>query len=113
MKQKKLPAQTETQIKKAIKQFLDLRGVWHFPVLQGLGCYKGMPDMFAVRSGVETGLLFPVVYAIEVKTEKGNLSEHQERFMEMWELRGLPYLVARSIEDVAEAMGLEKIGGRL
>ena len=92
-KNQKLPKQKEKQVKAAIKQFLDLHGIRHFHVLQGLGCYKGIPDMFAVADKV---------YAIEVKTATGRQSDYQKKFQDMWEGQGHPYILARGIDDVAK-----------
>lgn len=98
-KKQGLPKQSETDIKRAIKQFLDLRGIWHFHVLQGLGSYKGIPDIFAVTDGW--------VYAIEVKKPTGKQSEHQKAFERRWRARGHPYILATCVEDVAKHMNLE------
>ena len=34
----------ETDLKSAVKQYLDLKGIFSYHVLQGLGAYKGLPD---------------------------------------------------------------------
>ena len=82
----------ETAIKKQIKDYLDVKKIWYFYIVQGLGAYKGIPDLFVVYEGK--------TYALEIKTEKGRLSEHQERFKEHYESNGGTYLVVRSIDDL-------------
>lgn len=82
----------ETAIKHQIKDYLDLKGIFHFPILQGLGAAKGIPDRIAIRDGK--------FIAIEVKTPKGRLSDHQRQFRDqVWAAGGI-YIEARSIEDV-------------
>ena len=82
----------ETAIKNQIKDYLDLKGIFHFPVLQGLGAAKGVPDRIAVKDGI--------FYGIEVKTPKGRLSEHQKAFRDRVVAAGGVYIEARSVEDV-------------
>lgn len=98
MKKQKLPKQNETDIKRSIKQFLDFNGIWYWHILQGLGSYAGAPDLVACR--------LHEVWFLEVKTEKGKLSPAQIEFKERCQMLGLKYIVVRSVEDVAEAMGL-------
>ncbi|MEK7994731.1 MAG: VRR-NUC domain-containing protein [Planctomycetota bacterium] len=53
---------------------------------------RGVPDIICVKDGRYIG--------IEVKTEKGVLSEHQHEFGRGLMLAGGDYLVARSLDDV-------------
>lgn len=82
----------ETQIKHQIKDYLDLKHVFHFPVLQGLGAAKGIPDRIAVKDGR--------FYAIEVKAKNGRMSPYQEAFCSGLTYAGGIYIEARSVEDV-------------
>lgn len=82
----------ETQIKHQIRDYLDLKGIFHFPILQGLGAAKGIPDRIAVKDGR--------FYAIEVKARNGRLSPYQIEFRDRLEQAGGVYLEARSLEDV-------------
>jgi hypothetical protein len=82
----------ETQIKRMIKQYLNYKGWFHFPLTAGLGAYPGAPDMIAIKAG-------RVVF-IEVKTPTGKLSPHQQAFKENIGDRGGNYIVARGIEDL-------------
>lgn len=82
----------ESQIKSQIKDYLDLKGYFHFPILQGLGAAKGIPDRIAVHNGI--------FYGIEVKAKRGFLSEHQIKFKNDLVAAGGVYIEARSLEDV-------------
>lgn len=75
----------ETAEKQAIKQYLDLKNYFHFPLLQGLASFKGLPDRIAIRGGK--------VYAIEVKTGRGKQSQHQKDFQLLWESAGGIYII--------------------
>jgi Holliday junction resolvase len=84
--------QPETAIKQQIRDYLRVTGWFVFPVLQGVGAYRGIPDMIATKAGQTVFL--------EVKTAKGKLSEHQEKFRVDLTLAGGRYVVARSVDDV-------------
>ena len=79
--------------KKAIKEYLDVIGAFHFYLLQGLGAYKGSPDMICC--------LEKQVYAIEVKAPNGRQSDHQKTFQENWENAGGIYILG-GIDEVLE-----------
>ena len=101
MIQKKLPKQTETQIKHSIKQYLDFNKIWHFHLLAGLGAYPGLPDMIAIWPNT--------IWMIEVKSKVGKLSSKQKAFRDRCLMNGINYIVVRSVDDVADAMGLLRI----
>ncbi|WP_461367302.1 VRR-NUC domain-containing protein [Candidatus Darwinibacter acetoxidans] len=86
----------ESDIQRAIRDYLRLMGwfVWHN--LQSLGSYRGLADLTAVKDGT--------VLFIEVKTSRGRLTQHQERFKDHLTRAGGHYVVARSIDDVEEAI---------
>jgi len=80
----------ETAEKQAIKQYLLMKGFFHFPILQGMGAHRGIPDIMAIRNCV--------VYAIEVKAVGKNgraspQSEHQKNFQKDWEEAGGIYVL--------------------
>ncbi len=82
----------EGAIKKAVKQYLTLQGWFIFPILQGLGAFKGISDFIAVKNG---RVLF-----LEIKTPMGTLSENQQRFgTQIKDNRG-EYIVIRSVDDL-------------
>ncbi|MEW6171296.1 MAG: hypothetical protein AB1472_07060, partial [Candidatus Omnitrophota bacterium] len=82
----------ETDIKKQIKDYLNIKGWFNFPLLQGLGSYKGLPDMIACKDGQ--------VLFIEAKTATGGQTEYQVLFQQKIEKVGCRYVLVRNIEDL-------------
>ena len=82
----------ETSTKYAIKDYLNLKGVFNWYNLAGMGAMKGIPDMFALHKGV--------LYGIEVKAPKGKVSDHQADFLVRLNRAGGVPIVARSLDDV-------------
>jgi hypothetical protein len=82
----------ETQIKHQVKDYLKLWGFFVFPILQGLGAYKGIPDMCAVGYGLT---LF-----IEVKAGKGKQSKYQKQFENNVFGHGGHYILVKKCEDI-------------
>ena len=87
------PKITESDIQRQIREYMQYHGWFVIKIHQSLGSYKGIADLYALRDGKHVW--------IEVKTPKGRLSEHQERFREDVGRHGGVYMVARSIEDVS------------
>ena len=90
----KLPAPTETDILRAIRTYLQLRGWFVIRHQAGLGSARGFPDLIAVKDG-------QVVF-IEVKTPKGQLSSYQRAFWDELTAYGGSYVVLRSVKDAEE-----------
>ncbi|HAJ32486.1 MAG TPA: hypothetical protein DCK79_03835 [Candidatus Atribacteria bacterium] len=86
------PIPNETSIKKQIKDYLSYLGWYSFPLMQGLGSQKGLPDRIAIK---DSRVLF-----LEIKTLKGKQSEGQIEFEKIIKSYGGEYYVVRSIEDV-------------
>ena len=84
----------ETDLKLAVKQYLDLKGIFNFHLLQGLGAYKGLPDRVMHYHG-------KVVY-LEIKKPKGKLSPHQETFENECFADEIDYIVIRSLDDLID-----------
>ena len=83
----------ESDVQKGIKEYLTRFGWFCFKVhQQGFRVHKGISDLIAIKNG-------KVVF-IEVKTDTGELSDDQARFMVDIQSKGGNYIVARSIEDV-------------
>ena len=83
---------TETDIRRQIQDYLRIRGWFVFYILQGLGAYKGIPDLIAVKNG---RVLF-----IELKTPRGRQSDHQKKFQADLEAAGGEYILCRGAEDL-------------
>ena len=101
--------QREGQIKKAILDYLKLKG-WLCVPQRSVGIWKsktgkyipmrpsqkGVADILCIAPFRDFGL--PV--AIEIKTEEGRLTESQREFLREWQERGGIAKVARSLDDV-------------
>ena len=87
---------TETHIKGQIRDFLAAMQIFSYPIMQGLGCYPGLPDRVIHFNG-------RVIY-LEVKTTKGKLSDHQIAFQEQCEQDGIKYRVIRDLEGLQEVL---------
>jgi len=83
---------TENNVKRLVKDYLDIKGYFHFPILQGLGAYKGIPDRMAVKNG-------KTIY-IEVKKPGGKLTENQVEFQADMERAGGEYVLITCFEDL-------------
>jgi len=92
---------TENDIKKQVKDWLMYHGWFVFYLLQGLGSFRGVPDLIAIKDG---HVLF-----IECKREKNRLSRDQEKFKDQIEKHGGIYITAHGIGEVLETVyNLEK-----
>ena len=88
---------TENDIKLQVKQYLSLKGYFHFPILQGRGAYKGIPDRIAIKNG-------RTIY-LEVKKPGGIQSPEQIDFE--WNItrqKGEYYLID-CLEDLIKIIG--------
>lgn len=70
----------------------------------GLGVVSGVPDVIAVKAELAGGLLRGQVYALELKTESGKVSEEQVATMQAMQRAGA---------IVACAYGLDEAIGKL
>ncbi len=102
MKKDNLPTKkiTEKQITNEIRRFLDFKKIYHWKVFQTLGVKKGISDLIGIMplNGKAPG----VFLAIEIKTERGRLSENQENFLRSINESGGIGFVARSVQDVID-----------
>ena len=102
MKNKLIIKITENDVKRQVKDYLNLTGYFNFHILQGMGAYKGIPDRIAIKNG---RVLF-----IEVKKPGGSQSENQLVFQNnIWQ-KGGHYVLVKCIEDLMEA--IKKIEGK-
>lgn len=83
---------TESEIQRAIKQYLSMCGWFVVKIHQSMGSYKGIADLYAIKNGAAVW--------IEVKTPTGKQSEYQKAFETDIIRNGGRYLVASGIEDV-------------
>lgn len=85
---------TENDIKRQVKDYLNIKGWFNFHILQGLGAYKGIPDRIAIKDG---RVLF-----IEIKKPDGKQSLNQALFQNDIERMGGEYCLVRCLEDLIE-----------
>lgn len=86
----------ETRVKRQVVRYLKFMGFYYWHNLQGLGCFKGLSDYMVLHKGV--------LYAIEVKSEKGKLSAYQKLFKQRVEENGGVFIVARCVDDIIEVL---------
>lgn len=94
--------QSESDIQKAILDYLCARRIFHYRNNTGAAKMqngrfvsfgiKGAPDIVCVHKGKYIG--------IEVKSEKGKQSDEQKAFQKALEFAGGIYILARSLDDV-------------
>lgn len=98
------PPTAEALLTRSIRSLLNAAGIFHWKVHQGLGAVPGVPDILGVdHREAFRGRLF----AIEVKAPRGVVSPAQETFIQRINWAGGNAFVARSIDDVIEALGLQ------
>jgi len=91
---------SEKEITASIRAFLKAHRIFHWKVWQGLGSQKGVSDIVGLYEGR--------FFAIEVKTEKGKLSEDQAKFLKLVVINGGNGFVARSLDDVVKYLGMKR-----
>lgn len=82
----------ESDIRAAIKEFLEAHGWLVWINWQGPFSFRGLTDLTAIRAGE--------VWWIEVKRPGEYLSADQKRFRDLLEEHGGNWLLARDVEDV-------------
>lgn len=101
-----------------MKESLVLRGVREWLGRQQLvmvgrnnvGQINGMRFGLGVGSADLVGLVRPGrALAIETKSDKGKLSEDQERWARRWKALGGIFILARSVQDVIDGLREEGI----
>ncbi|MCK4328307.1 hypothetical protein KAX02_00535 [candidate division WOR-3 bacterium] len=88
---------TENDIKRQVKDYLSLKGYFHFYIMQGLGAYKGIPDIVAIKNN---RVLF-----LEIKRPGGKQSGYQKQFQTDIEGQGGGYHIVKSLEDLIKITG--------
>lgn len=86
-------SQPESELKKTLKHYLDMRHAFWSSVQGGAGSKPGDPDMVVCYRGI--------YIAVEAKTATGRLSGWQKTRKAEIERAGGIYLVARCVNDLA------------
>jgi len=92
---------TETQLKGQIKDYLGYRGIFSFPITQGLGSYRGAPDRIMHYQGK--------AHYLEIKLPTGRMSDYQLAFQKQCRQDGVPYHVIRSVEEIETIIDIEEV----
>ena len=82
----------ETIVKGHVKEYLAIKGIFNYPLVQGLGAYRGVPDRVMHYKGQ--------VHYLEIKKPDGKLSVYQQMFQGQCHVDDIPYHVIRSLEDI-------------
>ena len=83
---------SENDVKRQVKDYLSIKKYYHFPILQGLGAKKGIPDIIAIKNN---RVLF-----LEIKKPGGKQSEYQKQFQADIEGHGGEYYTVKSLDDL-------------
>lgn len=83
---------TENDIKKLCRDYLKLMGWFIFPILQSMGCHKGITDFIAIK---DDRVLF-----IETKSPTGTQRKEQKDFQTDIETHGGEYWLIDCWEDI-------------
>ena len=86
---------TENDIKRQVKDYLSAKGWFHFHIMQGLGSYRGIPDIIAIK---DNRVLF-----LEIKKPTGEQSQYQKEFEDNITSQGGEYVLVRCLEDLIKA----------
>lgn len=93
------PPTPEALLTKSIRQLLNSVGIFAWKEWGGPMSTPGVPDIIGCFKGRLIG--------IEIKSEKGVVSESQKEFIKNINRAGGLAFVARSLEDVIEGLGLQ------
>ena len=86
--------QKENEIQSQVRDYLRLKNWYVIRNQQGLGSHRGQADLTTVKNGR--------VIFIEIKTGKGKLSKHQEKFRDDILSHGGEYVVIRSLDEIMQ-----------
>jgi hypothetical protein len=99
MRWQRKPPTEEAQLTRSIRQLLRSLGIFHWKVWGGPMSTPGVPDLICCFKGRLVG--------IEIKAEKGIVSDYQKEFIDRINKAGGLAFVARSVDDVIEGLGLQ------
>ena len=88
---------SEAEITKQIRQYLNLKGIFHWKQFQTLGSKAGVSDIIGI---LPDGRFL----AIEVKIPRGRVSPYQQEFLDQITKSNGIAIIARSVDDVIEVI---------
>ena len=94
------PEITEHALTLGIRQLLNAHRIFHWKHWQGPMGEKGVADIIGCHHGQ--------FIAIEIKSGKGRVTPHQQRFINRVNDAGGLAFVARSLEDVIDNLNLNR-----
>jgi penicillin-binding protein-related factor A (putative recombinase) len=109
MKRLKRPPIKEQVIETQIRSFLSAKRIFHWKA-KTVGTFDPTKKVFRKNAGYRKGVSDIIgifngrALAIEVKSEKGRLSDEQKEFQHEFRLNGGIAFVARSVEDVRHGL---------
>ena len=83
---------SESDIKKLTQDYMQIKGWFIFPILQSMGCHKGISDFIAIKCG-------RTVY-IEIKSPAGEQRPDQLDFQADILIHGGEYFLVDCYEDL-------------
>ena len=86
------PKVTESDIKKLTRDYMQIKGWFIFPILQSMGCHKGISDFIAIKAR-------RVVF-IECKSPAGEQRIEQINFQTDIQMHGGEYFLVDCYEDL-------------
>ena len=86
----------ESEIKREIRHYLKLKGIWHYNSWQGQFSEPGIADLIGIYKGR--------YLAIEVKVPGRKPSDRQQAFLDRVNHEGGLAFVATGVEDVMEKL---------
>jgi hypothetical protein len=109
-KQPRIPELSESEVQEQLVQWCDYNHIYHERMNTGAVPYQnrsgekryvkfGRPGMADLLIGIPVNGFVALGY-VEVKSTKGKQSEHQKEFQQEMEALGIPYILARSVEDL-------------
>lgn len=104
----------EQQIKNSILAWLKINGIFAWPIDsvgiydQERKCYRRKHSIHHIKGVSDIlGIYKRRALAIEVKSEKGRLSDEQKEFLRRVDEEGGIAIVARSVEDVERQLSID------
>jgi len=94
------PPTPEALLTRSVRQLLSAAGIFHWKNHGGLGSAPGLPDICAVYKGR--------MVAIELKAPKGIVSPAQQTFIDRINEAGGLAFVAKDLDTVIDALGLQE-----
>lgn len=84
--------QPESYIRRTVKEYLQYKGYFVFPLVHSALSYPGAPDLMALKNGKWL--------CLEIKRPSGRISSHQKKFRYDVMQKDGEYHIITSLEDI-------------